>query len=247
MALETTLDRWVAVGLSEHFVPESASGTTVGSHDLAVWRGADGKARVWENRCPHRGMRLSYGFVRGNRLRCLYHGWAYEGDGACAAIPAHPDLTPPKTIKTTVFDSAEEAAMIWVTASGNVVSPEFPGDWIGCRSVAVDASFDIVTSLFTLVDFRLVLPDGNGAAKVASYQLQTIGMGNFLIRPYGNAHYDALLCAVQPLTDDWVMLHVAASVTGEEGRSGENLSKISDWVCGLRREAERMAGERTPA
>ena len=45
---------------------------------------------VWEDRCPHRGMRLSMGFVRSDRIACLYHGWQYGTDGHCLYIPAHP-------------------------------------------------------------------------------------------------------------------------------------------------------------
>ena len=42
--------------------------------DVAVWRGRNGSVRAWRNRCPHRGMRLSFAQVRGDRLSCRYHG-----------------------------------------------------------------------------------------------------------------------------------------------------------------------------
>jgi len=38
--------------------------------DIAVWRSVSGVVNAWENRCPHRGMRLSHGFVRGESLAC---------------------------------------------------------------------------------------------------------------------------------------------------------------------------------
>ena len=68
-----------------------------------MWRDSDGVAHVWEDRCPHRGMRLSLGFVRGDQIACLYHGWRYDAAGQCRYIPAHPQLTPPETIRVPVL------------------------------------------------------------------------------------------------------------------------------------------------
>ena len=42
---------------------------------IVLWRDGAGKVHALEDRCPHRGMRLSFGFVRGDALNCLYHGW----------------------------------------------------------------------------------------------------------------------------------------------------------------------------
>lgn len=59
--------------------------------------------------CPHRGMRLSLGFIRGDQVACLYHGWHYDA-GQCRYIPAHPQLTPPETIRVQAFETAERSA-----------------------------------------------------------------------------------------------------------------------------------------
>ena len=88
--------------------------------DLAVWRNGKGNVAAWNNRCPHRGMRLSHGFVRGDSLACLYHGWQYDSAGLCRYIPAHPDLDPPETIRTETHAVAEAAGVIWVSLSGPV-------------------------------------------------------------------------------------------------------------------------------
>jgi len=77
-----------------------ASALTVGGRiavrllgrELVVWRGADGVARATEDRCPHRGTRLSIGSVDGDELVCAYHGWRFAGDGRCLHVPAHPAL-----------------------------------------------------------------------------------------------------------------------------------------------------------
>ena len=59
--------------------------------ELAVWRADDGNVNVWENRCLHRGVRLSIGINDGAELKCQYHGWRYANRTAgCTYIPAHP-------------------------------------------------------------------------------------------------------------------------------------------------------------
>ena len=128
--------RWRPAGLSNTVGLETATRCMLGSEDIAIWRGKDGQLRAWENRCPHRGMRLSFGIVRDNRLICLYHGWNYDGTGSCAAIPAHSDLEPPKTIKAKTYQVREIANMIWIAPDHMIDDPpDIPGDWPPCRSL----------------------------------------------------------------------------------------------------------------
>jgi len=54
---------------------------------LALYRGQDGELHALENRCAHRQVKLSHGFVEGCQLKCVYHGWTYDGDGRLASIP----------------------------------------------------------------------------------------------------------------------------------------------------------------
>ena len=68
---------------------------------------------VWEDRCPHRGMRLSYGYVRADRIACLYHGWQYGTDGHCLRIPAHPEIKPPPSIMVWRHSCREALGLIF--------------------------------------------------------------------------------------------------------------------------------------
>ena len=86
---------WTAIAGSGSLGPRGRMRVMLDGAEYVLWRGASGTPRLWGNRCPHRGMRLSFGLVRGEDLLCIYHGWRYGPSGACAAIPAHPDLDPP--------------------------------------------------------------------------------------------------------------------------------------------------------
>ena len=43
--------------------------------------------------CPHRRASLAYGVVEADGLRCPYHGWKFDPDGACLDQPAERDDT----------------------------------------------------------------------------------------------------------------------------------------------------------
>jgi phenylpropionate dioxygenase-like ring-hydroxylating dioxygenase large terminal subunit len=48
----------------------------------------DGIVRAFADACPHRRARLSAGRVDVDTIECAYHGWRFDADGTCVAIPA---------------------------------------------------------------------------------------------------------------------------------------------------------------
>jgi len=134
---------WVPIALGRDVPKGTTRAVIVEGRELALWRGESGSVQVWEDRCPHRGMRLSYGFVRGDSLNCLYHGWQYASSASCRRIPAHPDLEVPQTIKARAFPVAEAAGMIWTRDSGEEPMPALP-DAKPIVSLAIEARPEVV-------------------------------------------------------------------------------------------------------
>jgi nitrite reductase/ring-hydroxylating ferredoxin subunit len=126
----------VAVALSKDLPNGRVMRAVIADQDLVVWRSKSGKLSAWENRCPHRGMRLSHGFVRGEALACVYHGWHYDKSATCRYIPAHPELEPPETIKAQVFNSVEKSGLIWVSVDDTLNAPAIPDSLIPLRSIS---------------------------------------------------------------------------------------------------------------
>ncbi|MFN3319006.1 MAG: Rieske 2Fe-2S domain-containing protein [Allorhizobium sp.] len=114
----TSASPWIPVALSADIEAGTSAGTLVNGEERVVWRDEKGAIHVWEDRCPHRGMRMSFGFVRGDHIACLYHGWRYDTAGQCRYIPAHPDLEVPQTIKVPTFAATERAGIIWMAPEG---------------------------------------------------------------------------------------------------------------------------------
>ena len=100
-------------------MPRHVVHTALLGQELAVWRADDGTVNAWENRCPHRGVRLSIGTNLGHALKCRYHGWTYEsGSARCIAIPCHPRLTPAAAIRVRAYPCAERQGLVWVRLEG---------------------------------------------------------------------------------------------------------------------------------
>jgi nitrite reductase/ring-hydroxylating ferredoxin subunit len=143
----------IPVSLSGGVQPGTRTGTSVNGLPVVVWRGADGTARAWTDQCPHRGMRLSFGFVRGDALVCIYHGWSFagpdttgpdstgpdstgpSGTARCLAVPAHPGMTPPGKAAIAVLPVAEALGMLWVGEGAGDTTP--PGSENGLPDAAV--------------------------------------------------------------------------------------------------------------
>ena len=82
-------DGWAGIGFAKD-VPANgdAMPITFLGQPLVAIRGRDGKLRVFLNICRHRGMILikERGPIRG-AIRCPYHSWCYDLDGALKATP----------------------------------------------------------------------------------------------------------------------------------------------------------------
>ncbi len=146
--------------------------TRVLGQDLVAWRSADGLARVWRDRCPHRGVRLSLGRILDGRLSCAYHGWEFAADtGRCEVIPALADMARvPGQTHASVCAAAEARQMVWVRLASSPPSTpatgpiDAPADATGpggfLRSLAFDTGLDTV---HTWLHQRALRPDGPAA------------------------------------------------------------------------------------
>lgn len=128
--------------------------------ELALWRSEAGDVHAWENRCPHRGTRLTLGRIINDRLSCAYHGWQFSaGNGKCVAIPAHPDLPPPKNVGAKAFPIAEVDGMVWVADAADgqresVTPTDKPKAFlrsVGVRTSQVELERELVRKRFEQV------------------------------------------------------------------------------------------------
>lgn len=82
--------------------------------ELVLWRAADGNVRAWEDRCPHRGTRLSIGRIYGDEVVCAYHGWHFDGGARCTLVPALPGVAEKMQARVLAFQVKEKYGLVWV-------------------------------------------------------------------------------------------------------------------------------------
>ncbi len=162
---------WIPVALSADLPAATVVPAHTPSGILALWRSESGKLTALADRCPHRGMRLSYGFVRGEALSCIYHGWSYGRTGQCQRIPAHPDLTPPAAIKAASYATEERNGVIWIAQNEPQEPPPTLDGFKPLRSMplAVDAdrlspTGEVRTEFAGIDMLLLIVATGNGEA-----------------------------------------------------------------------------------
>ena len=79
---------WMPVMRSEDLPNGHSKPIRIMSEDFALYRGESGQAQVIDYRCPHRGAQMHLGWVEGDDIRCVYHGWKFECGGQCIEQPA---------------------------------------------------------------------------------------------------------------------------------------------------------------
>jgi 5,5'-dehydrodivanillate O-demethylase len=78
---------WQPVALSERVAKGTARAVSVMGEDLTLFRGTSGAAYLLAARCAHRCSVLHTGWIENDEIRCMYHGWRYDGAGRCTERP----------------------------------------------------------------------------------------------------------------------------------------------------------------
>jgi nitrite reductase/ring-hydroxylating ferredoxin subunit len=157
-----TAPGWFVVLPANELALGAIAWVQLAGQELAVWRDASGGVNAWENRCPHRGVRLTLGDNLGPELRCRYHGWRFAaGSAICTAIPARPGHTPSATLAARTYASREASGFIWVNLAGNAGEPYLALDehhMTAARSVVVHAPVaDVAAAVAEIGDVVLAL------------------------------------------------------------------------------------------
>ena len=111
------------LSLMSGLFPPSHGTIEIMGERFTLYRGEDGKPYVTEFRCPHRGTQLSAGWVEGDSIRCVYHGWLFNSAGQCIEQPAEAKSFAVK-IRIKSFPTREYLGLIF-TYFGEGEAPPF--------------------------------------------------------------------------------------------------------------------------
>ena len=123
-------------------------------------------------------MRLSHGFVRGEMLSCIYHGWRFDNTGRCRKIPAHPDLEPPETIRAQTIACLESQGVVWIASETPDVAPPDLGGVVPLRSLTVEAGADTIADVVGgTLEMSVLRVEPRGPVPALVLLLQGLGPG----------------------------------------------------------------------
>ena len=81
---------------------------------IVLWRDASEIAHALLDRCPHRNAPLSAGRVEDGCVVCPYHGWKFNGNGACIYVPSLADHRPLPNATVTSLAACEQDGYVWL-------------------------------------------------------------------------------------------------------------------------------------
>lgn len=106
-------DGWWVVGLSKDLPRGKLEERRWMGRLIVLWRDSAGAVCVADAYCPHMGARLSPsagGHIKGDCIRCPFHGFEYDASGACVTAPNSP---PPKAARLGTYATFETAGFLF--------------------------------------------------------------------------------------------------------------------------------------
>jgi nitrite reductase/ring-hydroxylating ferredoxin subunit len=183
--------RWFPVARGAEVVPRHVAQTQVLGQEIALWRDDAGNLNAWENRCPHRGVRLSIGINTGTELRCQYHGWRFaSGSGQCTAIPAHPTQKPASSVRVKTYAVIERYHLVWINSDAD--GGEHPS--LPIQETSEDMT---IRSVFANSAFERV-------SKALERDYEAAALDEFTLRAAG------IVFSLQPVTEGQTIIHGVA-------------------------------------
>lgn len=126
---------WFVVAFSEELPAKGVMSLRYFGTELVLFRTEDGVARVLDAYCPHLGAHLGCGgVVEGDRLRCPFHGWRFNGEsGKCVEVPFASKIPPRAGVRSWPVREQDGAILVWHHADGQPPTWEVPSihndDW----------------------------------------------------------------------------------------------------------------------
>ena len=95
--------------------------------DLVAFRDQSGAVGLLELHCPHRGTSLEFGLVGAKGIRCCYHGWLFDIDGAILETPGEPaDSTLKDKLCHGAYPTHEAHGLVFAYLGPPDEKPPFP-------------------------------------------------------------------------------------------------------------------------
>jgi nitrite reductase/ring-hydroxylating ferredoxin subunit len=185
---------WYCLAFSRHLPRGGLQTLTFMGRDIVLFRTQSGAPAAMDAYCPHLGAHLGYGGqVEGELLRCPFHGFSYDVQGNCAAIP-YAGKAPPKA-KAQVLPLREVHGLIMAFYDND----DRPPQWT-------------IPGLETVGWSPLMVKTWTQRAHPQETTENSVDLGHF-----GTVHGYTSVDMLKPLTTDGPYLNVAYVMTRPTG------------------------------
>ncbi len=241
LIMNNKINSWYAVSGCSDLPPGSARAVQLNGQDIVLWRSEGGVAHAWQNRCLHRGMRLSLGQVRGELLSCRYHGWQFNQLAQCTRMPAQPAITPANTLCVPSYSCAERNGMIWVNLNhaeasdldSQISDLTSHGPWLFCKSLFLDSASENLAQQLNRVNFPLF--EFAGTAMESIYKGECFAPNLFVIHAQAAAQpNDKIALLLHSLSAEKSSLHILTLAAGNRDAEQIKQRLIIRWTRRLR-------------
>ncbi len=105
---------WMPVGTVGEMRERWTKRVRIMGEDLVLFRDRSGTFGLIGEFCPHRRASLAYGIPERDGIRCPYHGWKFDGSGACLEQPNEPaGSTFRDNVATAGYPVQELGGLLW--------------------------------------------------------------------------------------------------------------------------------------
>jgi len=106
------MNAWYVCAWPKEIAPDTLLARTICDREMVFYRDAEGSVSALEDRCCHRQMPLSKGWLEGEAVRCGYHGLLFDPQGKCIEIPGQANVPPRARVNT--YPTVEKYGWVWV-------------------------------------------------------------------------------------------------------------------------------------
>jgi vanillate O-demethylase ferredoxin subunit len=200
---------WLPVCAERDLAPRHLFRSTLLGQDLVAWKDENNGVNVWEDRCPHRGVRLSLGFHLGNEVQCQYHGMRFgRAGGQCVYIPSRPDQKPGAALGVRTVKFAQRYSLVWACLASEPSELRIAvleQDAILLRPMVMKAPASVVTAALDAYVFSCVGP--SGTLLEAECAAERIGPLAISVLAKAERKTSRVVLVVQPVDEGTSVVH----------------------------------------
>jgi phenylpropionate dioxygenase-like ring-hydroxylating dioxygenase large terminal subunit len=106
------MNSWYVAAWDHELIDGKLLARTILGKPVLLYKGESGRVVALDNRCCHRGAKLSNGRMEGDDVRCMYHGLKFDPSGKCIQIPGQDNIPPKLGVRS--YPVLERQHLIWI-------------------------------------------------------------------------------------------------------------------------------------